>query len=75
MGKAWEQGLALCLWKVTFLQKGQTALMYAIRGNHVKVFEKLIMSGSNANMKDKVRLMYCLPLYTHCITKLLIGFY
>ena len=36
------------------LQKGQTALMYAIRGNHLKVAEKLILSGSDVTVKDKV---------------------
>ena len=36
------------------LQKGQTALMYAIRGNHLKVSEKLILSGSDVTVKDKV---------------------
>ena len=36
------------------LQKGQTALMYAIRGKHLKVAEKLIISGSDVTIKDKV---------------------
>ena len=36
------------------LQKGQTALMYAIRGEHLKVSEKLILSGSDVTIKDKV---------------------
>lgn len=37
------------------LQKGQTALMYTIRGKHLKVAEKLIISGSDVTIKDKVR--------------------
>ena len=36
------------------LQKGQTALMYAIHGKHLKVAEKLIISGSDVTIKDKV---------------------
>ena len=36
------------------LQKGQTALMYAIRGKHLNVSEKLILSGSDVTIKDKV---------------------
>ena len=29
--------------------------MYAIRGKHLKVSEKLILSGSDVTIKDKVR--------------------
>lgn len=43
--------------KYTFtfnFQKGQTALMYSIRGQHENVSEKLIVAGSDARIKDKV---------------------
>ena len=36
------------------VQKGETALMYAIRGKHLRVSEKLILSGSDVTIKDKV---------------------
>ena len=36
------------------LQKGQTALMYSIRGQHENVSEKLIVAGSDISIRDKV---------------------
>ena len=32
--------------------------MYAIRGKHLKVSEKLILSGSDVTIKDKVRIVH-----------------
>ena len=41
-----------------FLQYGDTPIHLALRYGHVEVVEKLISSGANVNVVDKVSVMY-----------------
>ena len=52
-----------------FLQDGDTPIHLALRYGHVEVVEKLISSGANVNVVDKVSVNYqceCVfDMYTH----------
>ena len=41
---------------VFFMQKGLTALMYAVQHEHVRVVKELLLAGADGTARDRVRI-------------------
>ena len=41
---------------VLFMQKGLTALMYAVQHEHVRVVKELLLAGADGTARDRVRI-------------------
>ena len=56
-----------CHFCVVFFQRGFSALMYAVEGNHLHVVKELVLSQAELKIRDKVCMeIYNIPHYITC---------